>query len=94
MQAISERLAENSHDVWAVSKMKQLAATGGIHPDLIPYEQMTDQQKEYDRKASTDTLKCVDGCFIPSWMADTPSQIPDAVWVYAGQEASPSPAPK
>ena len=44
--------------MWAISKMKQLEASGGTHPDLIPYDQMSDQQKEYDRKASTDTLKC------------------------------------
>ena len=59
LQAISERLAENSHDVWAVSKIKQLEGTGQTHPDLKPYDLMTDAQKEYDRKASTDTLKYV-----------------------------------
>ena len=61
-QAISERLAENSHDVWAIGKLKQLESTGGTHPDLIPYDLMTDQQKEYDRKASTDTLKFLTLC--------------------------------
>ncbi len=57
LQAISERLAENSHDVWAVGKFKALEGTGQTHPDLKPYDEMTDAQKEYDRKASTDTLK-------------------------------------
>ena len=45
--------------MWAVSKIKQLEGTGQTHPDLKPYDLMTDAQKEYDRKASTDTLKYV-----------------------------------
>ena len=60
--AISERLAENSHDVWAVGKFKQFEGTTNTHPDLIPYDSMTDAQKEYDRKASTDTLKFLTLC--------------------------------
>ena len=60
--AMSERLAENSHDVWAVGKMKALAGTGQTHPDLIPYDKLTDAQKQYDRKASTDTLKYLTMC--------------------------------
>ena len=54
--AISERLAENSHDVWAVGKLKQLKP-GETHPDLIPYDQLTDEQKQYDRNASISTLR-------------------------------------
>jgi hypothetical protein len=60
--AISERLAENSHDVWAIGKFKQFEGTSNTHPDLIPYDSMTDAQKEYDRKASTDTLKFLTLC--------------------------------
>lgn len=60
--AMSERLAENSHDVWAVGKFKALAGTGQTHPDLIPYDKLSDSQKQYDRKASTDTLRFLTLC--------------------------------
>ncbi len=77
-------MAENSHDVWAVSKLKQLATTGGTHPYLVAYDSMTDQQKEYDRKASTDTLKYPLPQLILILMFNghvTCIQVPDSMWI-------------
>lgn len=66
--AVIEQLAEHSHDVWAVSKLASLRNKDNNddysilndshgHPDLVPYDQLTDEQKAYDRHRSTETLK-------------------------------------
>ena len=63
---LTERLAENAHDIWA----QQRLADGWIwgprrdgdkkeHPCLIPYEKLPESEKEYDRNAALETLKCM-----------------------------------
>lgn len=63
---LTELLAENSHDIWA----KQRLADGwkyGVerndarkeHPCLVPYEQLPDLEKQYDRNAAMETLKAI-----------------------------------
>jgi hypothetical protein len=64
--ALTERLAEHSHDVWAQQRMadgwtygpKRDDATKK-HPDLIPYAELPEPEKEYDRKAAMETLKAI-----------------------------------
>ena len=61
-----ERLAENTHDVWARQRM----ADGWSHgprrddtlkhnPCLVPYAQLSESEKEYDRKTAIETLKMI-----------------------------------
>lgn len=61
---LAEQLAENAHEVW----MKQRMQEGWIygpkrndekkeHPCLVPYSQLPESEKEYDRKTSMETLK-------------------------------------
>ena len=63
---LTERLAENSHDVWA----QQRLAEGWRHgprrddaakrrPDLVPYAELPESEKEYDRKVAMGTLKAI-----------------------------------
>ena len=56
MEALAEKLAENVHDVWARTRMEQGWTYGPErddaakkHPCLVPYEELSDDEKEYDR---------------------------------------------
>ena len=61
---LRELLAENSHDHWALQKMSQGYEYGPetsdalkTHADLIPYSQLSESKKEYDRRSAMETLK-------------------------------------
>jgi ryanodine receptor 2 len=61
-----ERLAENTHDVWAAQRMKEGWEYGPMrddankkHPCLVPYADLPESEKEYDRKTSAETIKAV-----------------------------------
>jgi hypothetical protein len=63
---LTERLAENAHDIWAEQRMNEGWTYGPKrddaakqHPDLIPYGDLPDSEKEYDRKAAMETLKAI-----------------------------------
>ncbi len=64
--ALLERLAENTHDVWAAQRIKEGWAYGPKrddaskkHPCLVPYADLPESEKEYDRKTAGETLKAV-----------------------------------
>ena len=66
MEALAEKLAENVHDVWARTRMEQGWTYGPErddaakkHPCLVPYEELSDDEKEYDRNTSVETIKLI-----------------------------------
>jgi hypothetical protein len=66
IQELTERLAENAHDIWAVQRMAEGWRYGPRrddadkqHPCLIPYPALPDSEKVYDRMASMETLKAI-----------------------------------
>lgn len=63
---LGERLAENAHDLWAVQRMNAGWTYGPKrddqakqHPCLVPYEELPEGEKEYDRLAALGTLKAI-----------------------------------
>jgi len=64
--SLLERLAENTHDVWAAQRMARGWTFGPnrddgakTNPCLVPYDQLPESEKEYDRKTSAETLKAI-----------------------------------
>lgn len=63
---LSEKLSKNIHDVWAKQRMNEGWTYGNErndqkkeHPCLIPYEQLPESEKEYDRKTTMESLKTI-----------------------------------
>lgn len=60
---IAELLAENTHDIWAKARLEEGWTYGPVrdnaaktHPCLVPYENLPDSEKEYDRRTSREAL--------------------------------------
>ena len=63
---LSERSAENVHEVWAKARMDEGWTYGGKrddihkkHPCLVPYDELPEEEKEYDRNTAMNTIKMV-----------------------------------
>jgi hypothetical protein len=63
---LTEALAKNTHDVWAAQRVKDGWKLGPRrddekkeHPNLVPYEQLGEPEKDYDRKVALATLKLI-----------------------------------
>ena len=61
-----ELLAKNNHDIWAQKRMEEGWRYGPErndvrkeHPDLVPYEDLPESEKEYDRKTAVEALKVI-----------------------------------
>ena len=66
LKGLLERLAENTHDVWAATRIAQGWSYGPNrddaakkHPCLVPYADLPESEKEYDRKTADETLKAI-----------------------------------
>ena len=64
--SLVERLAENSHDTWAAQRHREGWKWGPRrcdvtkrHPDLIPYDRLSEAEKAYDRSVVTATIKAI-----------------------------------
>lgn len=66
LEQLAEKMAKNVHEVWAETRIKQGWKYGErrndelkTHPCLIPYEKLSEEEKEYDRNTSIGTLKLI-----------------------------------
>lgn len=66
LNILVEQMAENVHEIWAQSRMKQGWTYGPErndelkhHPCLIPYGELPEVEKNYDRDTAVETLKLI-----------------------------------
>ena len=66
LNPLVEEMAKNVHEVWAQNRFKEGWTYGPVrddikkqHPCLVPYEELPDSEKEYDRATSQETLKFI-----------------------------------
>lgn len=66
LNELTELIAKNVHEVWSFGRMKEgwtygeeLDEIGLKHPSLVPYEELAEVEKEYDRRTSQETLKLI-----------------------------------
>jgi RyR domain len=66
LEDLVERLAENNHNHWARGRIKEGWRYGRNrdddhkqHPDLVPYEELSESEKEYDRRTVVEALKAI-----------------------------------
>lgn len=66
LELLVEQMSKNVHEVWAETRIRQGWTYGEqrndelkTHPCLIPYEELPEEEKEYDRNTSIGTLKLI-----------------------------------
>lgn len=66
IEALTEQLSENAHDLWAKQRLADGWQCGPArdneqkrHPCLIPYAELPESEKAYDRQAAMETLKAI-----------------------------------
>ncbi len=64
LNELREAIAENAHEIWAVSRQKEGWTYGPQRddklkqtPDMVPYSQLPESEKEYDREMAMKTIK-------------------------------------
>ncbi len=66
LQELIEQLAENNHDNWAAQRFSDGWTWGPMrddaklhHPGLVPYDELSESEKEYDRRTVVEALKAI-----------------------------------
>ena len=66
IQELQEKLAENIHEIWALQRIQQGWTYGAErndqkkeHPNLVPYDHLSEEEKDYDRNTAMETLKVI-----------------------------------
>ena len=63
---LTEKIAEQVHDVWSVGRIAEGWTYGTerndekkTHPCLVPYSELPDSEREYDRATALATIKLI-----------------------------------
>lgn len=63
---LTEMLAKNTHENWARQRIEDGWRWGPRrddakkeHPSLVPYEKLSEKEKQYDRRTATETIKTI-----------------------------------
>ncbi|MCD8105135.1 MAG: Ryanodine receptor Ryr [Lachnospiraceae bacterium] len=64
--ALTEKIAENVHDVWAVGRIREGWTYGEVKdvekkttPQLVPYDELPESEKDFDRNTAFETIKLI-----------------------------------
>ena len=68
IEELTEKLARNAHEIWARQRVADGWRWGPhrddqrkLHPSLVPYEELPESEKVYDRSAAMETVKAILG---------------------------------
>ncbi len=63
---LTEKIAENVHEVWAAGRIADGWTYGEVRDDakretpcLVPYADLTEEEKAYDRNTALETIKLI-----------------------------------
>ena len=66
LNQLLEEIAKNVHEVWAKGRMNEGWSYGVARDDralktpcLVPYDELAEEEKEYDRKTALETIKVI-----------------------------------
>ncbi len=66
LRYLMEKIAENVHEVWAQGRVREGWTYGEVRDDskkqtpcLVPYHQLPESEKEYDRNTAAETIKLI-----------------------------------
>ncbi|MEZ5534296.1 MAG: RyR domain-containing protein [Thiolinea sp.] len=66
LEELLEQLAENTHEVWAEQRLRDGWDYGErrddgerLHPCLVPYDELPEEEKAYDRNTAREVLKAI-----------------------------------
>jgi hypothetical protein len=66
LQSLTEQLAQNVHEVWSAGRIaegwqwgEQRDDARKLHPCLVPFDQLPESEKEYDRNTAIQTIKTI-----------------------------------
>ena len=66
LNALAEDIAKNVHEVWSAGRIndgwtygEKRNDTEKKHPCLAPYEELSEEEKQYDRNTSVETIKLI-----------------------------------
>lgn len=66
LKQLTEAIAENVHEVWAAGRIKEGWKYGAerndklkTHPCLIPYSELPESEKKYDRETAINTIRLI-----------------------------------
>ena len=63
---LMEKISENVHENWSMGRIREGWTYGPrrddndrTHPSLVPYDQLSESEKEFDRNTAAETLKLI-----------------------------------
>lgn len=66
IKELMEIISQNTHEVWSKGRMNEgwvygerLDYQAKTHPSLVHYEELSEEEKDYDRRTSMETLKVI-----------------------------------
>ena len=66
LNELQEAIAENAHEIWSQNRLSEGWSYGPKrddikreNPDIVPYDRLSDKEKQYDREMAIMTIKLV-----------------------------------